>query len=339
MLNKTKSYLNCLLAIFFYALINILGQYYSINNNMNAFIYSLLFVIFKELFAALTYLVASKNIFHKYHEVKKVWKQNKKIFFLAAIAGIFGGTLGFTFVTVGSIYVGVALGSPIYSLEIFIVYLVLTMFFKKKTSWLHFSGILITALAAIFIPVASIIISGPEKSQNAILGIILLIIGVCCWSVESLIFDYLTEKNYNLNLGSLIFIKQVSSFLIGFLIILPIFGAAFSTINKSYQNLESLFSYNYHILLFTLLAGILLYFGRLLFFSAFQYIGATTANAIYAVMPLFQIPLAYLANLINKNINFVGNINNATFWPLLFVLIIGIIISYLAQAKYNGNRL
>lgn len=335
---KKMGYVLGFLAILIYAIINVIAQSKPKANEMNEYIYALIFVCVKEFFAVTCWLLFNKN---PINNIKKLWhtmRHDPKGLFFASLAGMFGGTIGFTLTTVGSIYLGSGLGSPIYSVETLIVMTVLMLFFKKKTTKQHILGLLVTTIAAVMMPVASIIIGGAGDSKNAWLGAGLLLLGVGCWSVESIIFDLLSV-NKKRDVSTLLGIKQIASFVLGMLIVMPIFGASFTTAKGAFDDFGSIFHKHARILLYGFIAGTLLYFGRLLFFKSLQYVGAASANAIYSAMPLIQVPIAAIADLCDDSRYYVGSIHHPTFWPLMLVLLIGIAISAIAQTKNKEARL
>lgn len=326
------------LAILIYAIINVIAQSKKNVNDMNEYIYALIFVCVKEFFAVTCWLLFNKNPIDNIKKLLHTVRHDTKGFLFASIAGMFGGTIGFTLTTVGSIYIGSGLGSPIYSVETIIVMTVLMLFFKKKTTKQHILGLLITTIAAVMMPIASIIINGAGDSKNAWLGAGLLLLGVGCWSIESIIFDLLSV-NKERNVRTLLGIKQIASFVLGITIVLPVFGAAFTTTKGAFDDFGSIFDKHATIMLYGFIAGTLLYFGRLLFFKSLQYVGAASANAIYSALPLIQVPIAAIADIFDDSKYYVGSIHHPTFWPLMLILVIGIAISAVAQTKNQEARL
>lgn len=335
---KLFGYVCGIAAIIIYAIINIISQTEKTADGMNVFIYALLFVIVKEFFATVTHMF-SGNPLQKIKVLIDVAKHYKRSSAYAIIAGLFGGVIGFTLITAGGIYIGSALGSPIYSLETIIVMAVMYFFFKKRSAKLHIIGIFIVAIVAILIPLSSILLEGAGNSKNAWLGAGLLVLGVMSWSIESILFDKITERHPDVSVAPFLLIKQLASFVLGIVIVLPIFGAVFTSASNAYHELGTLFGKNSMVLLYAFIAGVLLYFGRLLFFISLKYVGATTANAIYSLIPFVQTPLAYIAYAINPEVDFVGNIHHETFWVFMAIMGIGVAISYLGQKSKNGKRL
>lgn len=329
-------YISGFLSILFYAIINVIANAPS-RKDYNIFLYAIIFVIIKEFFAIISYFFIKGNFIEKFKDIKRAFQNQSKKSIWAAIAGLLGGIIGFSLTTAGGLYIGAGLASPFYSIEIFALTLIMFVFLKRRPSHFQIAGVILIFISILSISIFSALRANESVSADIIIGICLLVFGVFCWTAESLIFDIITiDKKVNVN--TLVNIKQLSSFVFGFILVMPIFSIlATHNFSDVYIQLGYSFSKDYMVGLLAGISGILLYLGRYLFFYSTMKIGATTSNSIYNVLVIFQIPISAIATWITSDSKYLGHIDHSTFWPFSILLVIGICLAIYGQI-YRNNR-
>ena len=330
-----------LIALFFYSLINIFSQ--SFNELLKikywAPIVAVAFVGVKEGVALTTFFISKPK--NSYKEIKEVVVDDKKTATLAMIAGIFGGAIGFSLTTAGGLYLSSGLASPFYTIEIVMVLIVVRFLFKRRPNLWQIIGITTIFFSLLMIPILDITIHGNgSQSKNVWIGVSLLTLGVAAWAVETIIFDKISENERH-SLLALIGLKQIASFLFIFIFLFPFFSLIHNDgYSLTYKMFGTLFNENWEAMLIAIVAGVLLYFGRVFFFISNKHLGGTMSNAIYALLSLVQIPLALIANAITSGTtDYMGNIHHEYFWALMIILICGVLLSIYGQFKNDMKKL
>ena len=328
-----------IIAITFYSMINIFSQSFDslLINKYWPVVAATVFVTIKEFSAIIAYFLSGPK--KTWTLIKNMWKNDRNIALWSSLAGVFGGAIGFSLTTAGGIYISSGMSSPFYSVEIIIVLIIVRILFKRKPNMIQLIGIVVIASSVILLPVLNSVLYSTKSSDNLWLGAGLIVLGVVCWSVETLIFDKVSERK-NANISAMVQYKQLSSFLFLIIILFPFFSLVHGDgFTSSYKLLGTMFNENWKALLVAIASGFLLYFGRLFFFMSNKYVGGTTSNSIYALLPLIQIPLAAIANAIDPSVDYLGTIHHEYFWVLMFTLTVGIGIALYGQIKNDNAKL
>ena len=328
-------------SLFFYSIINIFSQTFGDLLLVKYWppIIAVVFVGVKELAAIISSFTISNKKMGK--RIKDIFMKNKKIFNLSCVAGIFGGAIGFSLTTAGGLYISSGMASPFYSIEIIIVLIVVKILFNRKPNYIQILGISIIGISIILLPSLDILLNkNIGNSKNIILGITLITSGVVCWSIETIIFDLISE-NEEISISSIVQLKQISSIIFILLFLFPTFSLINNhNVYSTYVVFGTLFKENWKSLLVGIASGLLLFLGRVLFYEGTKILGATTSNAIYSLVVMVQIPISFLANLITQNsVNYLGNIHHEYFWVLMLILVFGVITSLYGQHKNNYAKL
>ena len=327
-------------AVIIYSLINVFGQLAHSFDAIDGLIFASIFTTTKEISASITYFLIG-NPYKKLKNIIDIFRKNKKKSMLASIAGICGGAIGFTLTTAGGIYVGSGLASPFYSIEIIIVFLGSKFLFKRNLTLKQKIGILIIFISIALIPILDqVIYESKGISKKSIIGIILIIIGVFFWSIESLIFDKITNDN-NVGVLELVFLKQIASTLVCLIFVIPLFSLIQEhSYTRGYSEFGKMFGEHWKSLLICLAAGTLLICGRYLFFMSVKNIGSVAGNVAYNSISFIQLPLSAIANVIDpREINYLGNIHHEYFWVLLSLIMFSIGLIMYEQIKNNKIRI
>ena len=327
-------YIAGVLAIIFYAIINILAK--SSNNLYHGqnIIYAVAFVLSKEIVTIIMYFILGKNPLQRYKDISNTIKKFKKESIWASFGGIMGGFIGYAFITAGTLYLSTGFASPFYSAEIVIVFIAVRILFKRRPGKLQVIAVSIIAVAIISLPILDVSIHGAGNNESILIGVPLIIAGVTGWAIETIIFDKISERK-GIQLSSLIVIKQISSLTAG-LILTPLIGLIVSHAWDGFQAIGNIAA-NWKMLLMTIAAGIALYMGRIFFFLSNKYVGGTASNAIYNLLFLFQLPLAFIADSIDSSVDFVGSIHHEYFWAIAVILVFGILLLMYSQYK-DGKK-
>ena len=187
----------------------------------------------------------------------------------------------------------------------------------------------------ITLPILDVTLHGGGNNENILIGVPLIMAGVSGWAIETIIFDKISERN-GIQLSSLVAIKQVSSLFVG-MMLTPFIGLVISHASDGFEAIGDIVV-NWKMLLMTIAAGVALYIGRTLFFVSNKYVGGTASNAIYNLLFLVQLPLAYIAQEINPSIGVVGNIHHEDFWPIASFVVFAVLLLMYSQYK-DGKKI
>ena len=328
-------YIAGVLSIIFYSIINILSQSTKSMYVGDKIIFATAFVLTKEIVTIIMYFVFGKNPIQRYKDVINTVKKFKKESLWASFGGVMGGFVGFVLITAGIFYLSPGLASPFYSTEIVIVFVVVRILFKRKPGRLQIMSVSIIAVAMITLPILDVTLHGGGNNENILIGVPLIMAGVSGWAIETIIFDKISERN-GIQLSSLVAIKQVSSLFVG-MMLTPFIGLVISHASDGFEAIGDIVV-NWKMLLMTIAAGVALYIGRTLFFVSNKYVGGTASNAIYNLLFLVQLPLAYIAQEINPSIGFVGNIHHEYFWPIASFVVFAVLLLMYSQYK-DGKKI
>lgn len=344
-MNKTKKinfknpiiygYVAGILAVIFYAIINILSQSSKALYVGENIIYATAFVIVKEVVTVIMYFAFGKSPIQRYKDIISTFTKFRKESIAASIAGVLGGFIGFVLITAGVFYLSPGLASPFYSAEIIVVFVTVRFLFNRKPGILQIISISIIAIVLVTLPVLNVTLHGNGKNKDILIGVPLIISGVIGWAIETIVFDKISERK-GIQLNSLVAMKQISSLIVG-LMLTPFIGLVVSHAGDGYEAIGKIVM-NWKMLLMTIAAGVALYVGRILFFVSNKHIGGTASNAIYNLLFVVQLPIAYIADAIDPSIGFVGAIHHEYFWAIAVVLVFAIGLLMYSQYK-DGKKI
>ena len=328
-------YIAGVLAIVFYSIINILSQSTKAMYVGDKIIFAVAFVLTKEIVTIIMYFVFGKNPIQRYNDVIDTIKKFKKESLWASFGGVMGGFVGFVLITAGTFYLSSGLASPFYSTEIIIVFVVVRILFKRKPGKLQIMAVAIIAIAMITLPVLDVTLHSGGDNKNILIGVPLIMAGVSGWAIETIIFDKISERK-GIKLSSLVAIKQVSSLVVG-LVLTPFIGMTVTHASDGFEAIGDIVV-NWKMLLMTISAGVALYAGRTFFFLSNKYVGGTASNAIYNLLFLVQLPLAYIAQEIEPSVDFIGNIQHEYFWVISSFVVFAVLLLMYSQYK-DGKKI
>ena len=328
-------YIAGVLAVVFYAIINILSQSSNAMYSGEKIIYATAFVLVKEVVTVIMYFVFGKNPIQRYKDIANTIKKFKKESLWASFGGVAGGFIGFVLITTGTFYLSSGLASPFYSTEIVIVFVAVRFLFNRRPGLLQIIAVSIIALVLISLPVLDVTIHGGGNNKSILIGVPLIMAGVTGWAIETIIFDKISERK-GIQLSSLVAIKQLSSLIIG-LMLTPIIGLVVSHASDGFEAIGDIVV-NWKMLVMTIAAGVALYVGRMFFFISNKHVGGTASNAIYNLLFIVQLPLAFIAQAIDPSVGFVGDIHHEYFWAIAVVLVFAVMLLMYSQYR-DGKKI
>ena len=327
-------------SISLYAIINLLAVVFGDPawTGAEKIIYGFVFVVIKELFSSITSLFLSGNPKREFRYIKNIYKTERRNYFLATLGGIFGGVIGYSLLTVGALYIGYAYSSPFFAIEVFFVALASRFLLKRKITNLIKGLLLLAVVCLVLIPTLDLALHSNDSvnADDFILGVILVILAVLSWSIESISFDIILDKS-TLPMHTFVNIKQFSSFVFGLVLAIPIISAAYQMPARGFTMIGDFFSSEYLMGISAISAGILLAFGRVFFFQTVKSFGATIANVIYDLTSVLQIILGYIIFAFTQNIKYVGSIHHEYYWILSSVLIITVVLVTILQQRNKAK--
>ena len=328
-------YVAGVLAIVFYSIINILSQSTKAMYVGDKIIFAVAFVLTKEVVTIIMYFAFGKNPIQRYKDIINTIKKFKKESIWASFGGVMGGFIGFVLITAGTFYLSSGLASPFYSTEIIIVFVAVRFLFNRKPGRLQIIAVSIIAVAMVTLPVMDVTIHGGGDNKNIYIGVPLIMAGVTGWAIETIIFDKISERK-GIELSSLVAIKQLSSLIVG-LMLTPFIGMVVSHASVGFEAIGDIVV-NWKMLIMTIAAGVALYVGRTLFFISNKHVGGTASNAIYNLLFLVQLPLAFIAQEIDPSVGFVGNIHHEYFWVIAAFVVFAVLLLMYSQHK-DGKKI
>lgn len=245
------------------------------------------------------------------------------------LAGVLGGAIGTTFLTLGVIYAGASYGTVLSTLFPVISAIVSHWLFKEKIKVLGVVALVGVAASAILLT----ILGQDTSCKNLILGIALGALAGIGWSAEALIVSWVFRKSQN-NMpdAQMLFMRQIGSAFSMSVLVLPLMALAlehdgafgFKMIGKFVADPGILFS------LFGL--GANLFFSWYAYYNAIKWLGstnATTVNITYVVWaPIFTIAIYPMAG-------WEQDIPSWSYWVFSVTLIISVIFVIRNVSKPN----
>lgn len=235
----------------------------------------------------------------------KVHREKPKAFWWTILGSLFGGPLGFSLTTASILYTGAAYGSALANFSPILVMLFANRFFKTKINWKGWIGVFLAVFGFTSLAFYSSFLDGNSFEFNAriFLGVILAILAVVTWSVETIVAEY-TEKlgiTKSLTDDEKLSIKATFSSLSLIMIFIPIsliITFAIGDGNSVSHLLKTLFSsWKAYVILFSI--GIVIVIGRFFYWAAISGIGGGRADILYYLTVILTPLIVILLNALN----------------------------------------
>lgn len=309
---KRYAYSNGLLSGLFWAINAALLSYIFSDNviphelkNISILVVAVAF--FHDTYSAITlyFLKIRRSDFKKKFSIKK--------HYLLILSGFLAGPIGLTCYMQAIKYLGVALATSTVAIYPIIIVVILGVFFKLKLTRTIYFSIIISIIGCVGINFFSYQLSiDPDKIY---LGLLFAIICILTWSFECVVVDRLSG-NSELNSDMMLFIRQTSSAVLYFIIVLLLFDI------KDLFTIITSIHYQFLILITSLFATI----SYLCWYKSISLIGASIATVLNVTYSFWGIILGVL--FFNQKV---------TFFMFLSLLLIftGITILMVGENKSN----
>lgn len=308
-----------------------------------AFVYSVITSIIKD--TSLFLYVSLRKNKHFFQIVKNIYKNKPKVFWLTVVGSISGGPLGFSLTTATILYNGAAYGSALSNFSPVVVLILCRIFLRTKINKIGWLGVLLTIIGFVglaFSKAGSIF----HFDLKIFVGVILAIVTVLTWSVETFVAEYVEkletqamttyEKLTVKSLVSAPFMLTIllpASFLITFL-----FG-----LNETTTKMLSKIFKSWEGWLILGAIGLIVTLGRFGYWKAIEYVGGGRADILY-YLTILMVPILtfclYLLNVPGFKEKPEG-IFQWHFWFFIMIQITGIILIVLtsinSKEKYIKN--
>ncbi len=259
----------------------------------------------------------------------------------AAVAAIAGGPLGYTFYNTAFYMAGPSFGHVFTSLEPILLALFAYLFLKRKFKWQMWMGVGLTVISTIAMVAGESTQAG--DTYKILIGSALGLLGSISWTIESVLFDRAITMAGDESLMPLLTIKMAAGMIFNFAVMFPVTGGIVGDAGHSYKLFATFFTVWDHAWRL-IVAGLLIVLGRVLFFSALKYQGATFVNVIYSltiiVLPAFNLIYYWMTG------DFVGgDITNQltmrfqlVFWICVTGIITGTTLATLYSVKIDRDQ-
>lgn len=239
--------------------------------------------------------------------------------FAVMLAGVFGGAIGTTLLTLGIVYAGASYGVVLSTLFPAISAIVSHWLFREKMKIVGLIALVGVAISAILLTV----LENDDSYKNLFLGIFLGALAGIGWAAEALIVSWVFRKSQNIISDSqMLLMRQMGSVFTMIAVMLPLMPIILGhNFNLGFEMVEK-FSIEAGMLFALLGLGANLFFSWLAFFNAIKWLGstnATTVNITYVVWaPIFTI-------IINAIVGWNLHIPSWSYWVFSVTLIISVI--------------
>lgn len=227
-------------------------------------------------------------VFVAINGIPKIFKTLKhnmrgKFGLLAILAGVLGGPVGFTFLTIGIYMMGAA--SPdaiVLSFSIIVAFVLERIIFKKRVTKLQLLGMAFTILGASLLIVLQQ--SKDGISSELLMGLFFAFGGAIAWGGEAVMADYVMKNNpMQMNSNDFLSIKLFSSSIISF-ILMFVFSGIFTQDNTGFNTFKRFFTET-DLLLKILVVGATMVLARWMFFYGIN----KTSSVITSTVVTLQI--------------------------------------------------
>lgn len=262
-----------------------------------------------------------------------LYKTKRRAFIWTLFGSLSGGPLGFTFTTATILYSGAAYGSALANFSPIIVMLFSIRFFKTKLNWKGWVGIVLAILGFLGLSFYSSAISGTsfEFNTKVFIGVILAIVAVLTWAVETIIAEF-TEKfgeEQSLNSEEKLVIKSTISSSSTLIFFIPVsWGIAYLANGGGVvTDMMSAILTSWEGWLILIAIGILITLGRVSYWYAISKAGGGRADILYylsvLVTPILTVVLSQLSVI---GFSDPLGIDKWAYWLLLSIQIIGVVL-------------
>ena len=266
------------------------------------------------------------------------FRHKGKGFWLTVVGSLFGGPLGFSLTTASVIYSGAAYGSALANFSPIIVLVASRLFLKTqitKIGWIGvglaifgFIGVSFSASLGLFD--GSINVDAFAFNWRIFVGVILAILAVLTWSVETFVAEYVEKfKDQALDTDDKLNIKSITSSLSTPIFFIPITLLLMYTTQENLEVnyfLSNLFS-SYETYLLLIGIGFVIALGRIFYWYAIDKAGGGRADVLYYL----SVIITPIITLVFSTIGVIGfedpaGIKSWIYWILIFSQLLGVIL-------------
>lgn len=262
-----------------------------------------------------------------------LYRNKRKAFLWTIFGSLSGGPLGFTFTTATILYSGAAYGSALANFSPIIVMLFSVKFFKTKLNWKGWLGIALAVMGFLGLSFYSSATNGGsfEFNMKTFIGVILALIAVLTWAIETIISEYTEKfgKEHSLNDQEKLTIKSTIASSATILFFIPLsFVLSYLTNNGTeVSNMIAEIFTSWEGWLILIAIGSLITAGRVAYWYSISRAGGGRADILYylsvLITPILTIILSQLSVVGFEN---PSGIDEWPYWTLLFTQIIGVIL-------------
>lgn len=323
--NNKKGFIYAILVALFFSFIPVLSNF--ITNNVSDPFFGnaksseqvvLLISVRASAFAAfidlwtliftILFIFTLKNVADNWKKIGKLAKT--KSGFLTLFGGVIGGPVANTmfFATIPILSPSVA--TLFIVLELVFVIFVGKFLFKRVYNRKIWIGIAVILTSIVIILVSQFYATKDASNNNILIGSILAVVALICYTIEALFVDRAISLNKIKNIKPIHYLqlKAISQILFDFAILLPITGAIFNSYNTieiplNYPfSVDSLFAFSVFANFFSginfliiFIISIFYFAGRLVFYESIKRIGSTVTNVFVQLQNLVTPIIAGIA--------------------------------------------
>lgn len=311
----TSGYSNGLLSGFFWAVNAILiSNIYNESNipeKIKAVVFLMVFIGFiHDLFSAITiyiFKVNKKNLYDNF-KIKK--------HYLLIFSGCLAGPIGLTSYIETIKYLGVGAATSTVAIYPIVVAIILVVFFKANCNFRIVLAVIFTILGCVGVNFFSSEIN--LGVGNIPLGIIFALICIISWSFECIVVDRICNDR-SLNSDSMLFIRQISSAFLYFIIICAFFDV----------KVLVLFFFEYKYLLLIFITSLFATLSYLAWYKAIDILGAPIATLLNVTYSFWGVILGVIILSQKINIGIVFSV---------ILIMAGIVTLFLGNKKLQTIR-
>ena len=263
----------------------------------------------------------------------KLYREKPKAFWWTVLGSLFGGPLGFSLTTATILYTGAAYGSAMANFSPIIVMVFANKFFKTKLHWQGWLGVFLAVAGFTSLAFYSSFINGNsfEFNLRIFIGVILAILAVMTWSIETIVAEY-TEKlgiTKSLTDDEKLSIKSTFSSLSLIIIFIPISLIITYSIGDgsdvSNVLVKIFTNWQWYLILFSI--GLIIVIGRFFYWFAISGLGGGRADILYYLTVLITPLIVILLNALNiTGFYRPKGALDWIYWMLIFVQISGVFL-------------
>lgn len=262
-----------------------------------------------------------------------LFKHKKRAFWWTILGSLCGGPLGLTLTTATILYSGAAYGAALANFSPIVVLLFAFYFFRTKLNIQSWIGVGLAVSSFIGLAFYSSFLSDENFGFNLriFIGVILAVLAVLTWSVETIIAEYVEKfgKSQSLSTEEKLVIKagvSASSNLSFFLPLSLLFSLAAGEDQLVFAMFNVLFT-SWESWLILIVIGLVVTFGRIGYWQAIARIGGGRADILYYLTVLITPLLVLVLSGLNvKGFEAPLGVTSAVYWILLFLQMTGVFL-------------